>query len=280
MRQPESLTYRDLAKYVDGEVTASQAEEMDAVLSSARESRRRLDRVKRVVAHLGDTSGVDDIDLMPGLRARLAGMEVAARPRQRRWRWPPRYLGLAAAAVVALALSVVFLRDGSKTSRGEADGFRAKSAAGHTDPRSRWIALNVFRLSGNAEPEPLGETLRVEDGLLFSYSNLGPEPFSRLMIFAVDATGRIYWYYPAFLDERDDPKGIAIEKGASRAPLHEVIAHPYREGALAIFGLFSDDPLTVSEVEAAVRRGAKDRAGFEAAFDGVRVKSLNAEVSR
>ena len=278
MKRADQLSYVDLAKYAEGEVTASEAEEMAERLSKEPRNRRKLARINRAIAHLRPDETLDDIDIYTGIHQRLA--ETSFRSESHRRAIPFRRIGLAAAAVTAILLPAILFLKGPPSPAENTAGFRAKSAKKHVDNRSRWIALNVFRLSGNEAAEQVASTLHAKDGLLFSYTNLGPKPFSRLMVFAVDHARRVYWYYPAYLDERDDPKGISIAKGVSRAGLREVIAHPYREGALTIFGLFSDGPLTVSAVEAAVRQGIADSEGFEATFDGVRVTALNVTVLR
>jgi hypothetical protein len=278
MVKPAKLfAYRDLARLVDQAATAAPGESRDGDAVPSTENGRRLERVKTVAAYLGDTAVVDGIDLLPDLQARLANLTPTAAEPRRRWT-SPRLLGLAAAAtVIALGLPIVLWKTWPTTTGPDA-GYRAKTATTQRDARSRWIALGAFCLSGEAAPEPLHDVLHVDDGLLFTYTNLGPAPFSSLMIFGLDDSGRVYWYYPAFLDARDNPKSIDIQKDASRVGLHEVIAHPYREGSLTLFGLFSDEALSVAEVENAVQRGLHDGAALEAAFDGVRVKTLRVKV--
>jgi hypothetical protein len=275
MRQVAPVDYRDLAALAEGEVTASEAAQLEEALAASPESRRRLDRVRAVTAHLGDTTAVDGIDLFPVLKQRLAAGNPAVRAPRRRW-LSPRGLGFALAAA-AVALPLVLLKSWHTASRPE-QAYRAKSATSHHDARSRWIALNAFRLSGEAAPEPLGDVLHRNDGLLFSYTNLGPTPFSHLMIFGIDEQRRVYWYYPAFMDARDNPKGIDIQQGGGRVGLSEVIAHPYHEGRLTILGLFSDQALSVADVESAVQRGLVESAELEGAFEGVRIKTLQVSV--
>ncbi len=276
MKHPE-LTYTQLSRYVADEVTASQTETLDAVLAESKESRRRLVRIQRVVDHLSDTDDVAGIDLLPALRRRIAAVPSETAP-EHRFPLNGLRLGLAAATVVLLALPVLFLASRNEETKAPA-GLRAKSAT-KGDGRSRWIALNAFHLSKNEAPERLSGTLHPDDGLLFSYTNLGPAPFSHLMVFAIDEAGQVYWYYPAFLDARDNPTGIRIKSGVSREGLQEVIAHPYKEGELVLIGLFSDTALSVADIENRVEMGIADATGFEKAFEGVRVKWLKVTVAR
>jgi len=278
MRPLERLTGRDVVELAEGTVTVAEVAQLEASLARFPAARQQLERVRAVTAHLGDVSAIEDVDLLPELRRRLAnGRGSQPGTRRMHW-WSPRVFAVAAAAaVLAVVLPTVLLRP-RQTVTGPENEYRAKSALPVYDARSRWIAVNAFRLSGEAAPEPLHDVLHKDDGLLFSYTNLGPEPFSYLMIFGIDEGRHVYWYYPAFLDARDNPKGTEIEKGGSRVGLQEVIAHPYREGMLRLFGLFSDRALSVSDIEQAARRGIRDAAGLESAFDGVRVKSLQVKV--
>ena len=277
MKAPKPFRYRELAKYAEGEVTASDAAEMEQHLKDSPDDRRRLTRVGEVMAVLRDTAEVDNIDLLPGLRAQIAKKSETARSTRRRG-FSVRHLGLMAAGMVGVMVPIFLFLGQADSEATDTEGFTAKTARSRVDARSRWISLNVFRLSGNTEPAPLQKTLHTDDGVLFAYTNLGPEPFSHLMVFAVDDQHQVYWYYPAFLDVRDDPNGITIEKGVSRAGLQEVVVHPFPQGTVTIYGLFSDEPHAVSEVEAAVRRGIVDNAELESALGGVRVKSVKAKV--
>jgi hypothetical protein len=277
MKPSRPLTYRELARLVEGEVTASEAQAMEQILEHSPTSRRRHATVKRVVDTIGDGTEIAGIDLLPAVRRKLVDDSDRV-DGSRKSPFRARMVGIAAAAALTLILPAVFLMDGGIAPEKAQPEFRRKSASGTSDPRVRWIALNVFRLSGNEAPTPLGDTLQPQDGLIFQYTNLGPSPFSYLMVFAIDEEDRVYWYYPAFLDESSDPPAIPIQTGASRVGLHEVIGHPYAEGQLTIFALFSDNELLVSDIEKSVKERVRGKGGFEDRFDGVRVKSVNVEV--
>ena len=278
MRRMAKMTYRKLAEYTEGETSASKAEEIDIALSTSAEDRARLARIHAATSYLRESPSAADIDLLPKLQQRLNAPDHPLPASHHRGRFGPLALGITAAAVAAIVLPTVLFLNHRVTSPGLAAEFRAKAANTGTDPRARWIGFNVFRLSDNAEAVQLTDTLRADDALLFSYTNLGPTPFSYLMIFGVDESRRVFWYYPAFLDASDNPKSIPIAGGASRVGLREVIAHPYVEGTLTLFALFSDNRVSVSNVEAVVAKGADDLRSLEAAIDGVRVKALALEV--
>ena len=105
-------------------------------------------------------------------------------------------------------------------------------------------------MSDTGEAERVSDRLTVRDGLVFSYTNLGPAPFDYLMIFAVDALGKVSWYYPAYEQHGTDPSAVAIENGTSERGLPDRVHHDFAPGPLTIYGLFARHPLRVSQVEA------------------------------
>jgi hypothetical protein len=89
-----------------------------------------------------------------------------------------------------------------------------------------------------------------DDGLLFAYTNLGPQPFDYLMVFGIDARGAVRWYHPSFDRQGTNPVSIPLEKGVARAVLKEVIRHDLAAGRFQIVALFTRQALTVADVEA------------------------------
>jgi hypothetical protein len=162
-----------------------------------------------------------------------------------------------AAAIVAVA--VVALRPPSAAERPpmgpsgpSVDEFRAKSAAPGNN-RERWSGIRVYRVDAAGEARRLGDRLHATDGLLFSYTNLGPAPLEHLMVFGIDAQGGIRWFYPAYDREGTNPESVAIKRGDADVPLPDVIRHDLAPGPLAIHAVFSDRALRVLDVEALLR---------------------------
>jgi hypothetical protein len=88
------------------------------------------------------------------------------------------------------------------------------------------------------------------DELLFSYTNLGAQPFDYLMIFAKDADAEVRWFYPAYESAAENPLSIAIARGRANVPLGELVQQEVADGPLALYALFTTRPLSVLEVEA------------------------------
>ena len=239
-----------LAAWVDGEVTPSQAAAVEQALSQSPDLRRRSEELRRITAGLSaPVPELDALDLTSSIRAAARAEERRRRlPPPRRaagWRWPA-LVGFAGACVAAVALLVV--RPASR-SPDDAD-FRAKSAtAKAAGAPELWAGVMAYRVAGKGAPARLGEHLSRGDGLMFSYTNLGPRPFTHVMVFAVDAEGEVRWFYPAYETVGTNPSSIPIQADAN-VPLAEVIRHPFAAGPLTLQALFSRQPLRVADVEA------------------------------
>ena len=121
--------------------------------------------------------------------------------RARRW---PLYAGtLVAVACAALVIGT--------TNLGRQDEVRTKGAA--PADAQRWAGIRLYRVAAAEAPRPIDGNVGSRDGVLVSYTNLGPQPFDYLMVFAVDADKQVRWLYPAWERASEDPTAIAVRKG-------------------------------------------------------------------
>ena len=224
-----------LATYVDNEITPSQMEAVEHALAESPSARRRLVAMKQIAENLReDLVGLDSIDLVASVREQIA----IPPPPSRSWHW--LVPTVSAVAAVLVLLLVVRQEDGSI---GE---FRAKSNANQVSADT-WVGIDIY-LVGD-EPTLLSQSFPPRAGLLFSYTNAEKSGFSYLMVFAVDESGKVYWFHPAYDDASTDPESISIGHSQTSAELSEVIRHEYPLGPIVFYGLFSDHPLKVSDVE-------------------------------
>jgi hypothetical protein len=112
-------------------------------------------------------------------------------------------------------------------------------------PRDR---LLVYRIAPGGTPALVQDRMGAGDELAFAYQN--PTGWKRLLIFSVDEHRHVRWYHPAWVDGRDDPIAIPISSGAGVHEIKEAVRHAIDAEALTIFGLFTNDPLSVKAVEA------------------------------
>jgi hypothetical protein len=244
------IPQKDLAKYLVGEVTLSQAEEMEKHLSSCKACMQELEAMREMVGRISEsTEQVEQKDHLPEVRRRIDLGDDGFRYRRRRW----PVFALAGAAIIALAVAG-FLVFGST---GQDDEFRVKADEPPISEQDRWVGIEAFRMRGSGAPVSLGDEVRKSDYLILTYTNLGVRPYDYLMIFAVDEQGEVYWFHPAYTQKGEDPLSIKIAKGADRVELREQVRHDYPEGKLWIYGLFTRKPLGVSSVEQMVKNTAR-----------------------
>jgi hypothetical protein len=239
MKNPQSSpSAATIAAYLEGELGASERAALEAELAASPQAERRLARVRELCDALASPlPEVERIDLTGSVRDGIRRGAASPRPRAARAAWASVAAALAVAAGVVLAV-----RGGG--SRGEE--FREKGASSRA---ATWAGFQAHRVPKGGSPEPLGERLGKDDGLAFSYTNLGPRPFEYLILFARDARGEIRWFEPPYEQAGGDPTSLPIVKGASRTPISEVIFQEFAPGSLEIHAVFSRRPLHVLDVE-------------------------------
>src|SRR5262245_54158409 len=231
------LPIESLAAYLEGEVTASESAALEAQLAEMPAARRRLAQLRDTRDALGaPIPELEGIDLAPAVGRALRAPAAAPRQRGRFW------AGFLTAGALAAAMGAVALWPRSS------DEFRPKSASADGDRAGegdRWAGVQVYRVDGSGEPQRLGDRVSAREGLLFSYTNLGPQPFEWLMIFAVDGRGEVRWFYPAYESPGTNPASIGIKPGEAEVALSDAVYHDLAAGPLVLYGVFSHRPLRV-----------------------------------
>ncbi|HKP59839.1 MAG TPA: hypothetical protein VJV78_24110 [Polyangiales bacterium] len=228
----------ELAAYLEEELSADDARRVEAELVQSLDARRRLRQLSAIRDRLAaDDPALERIDLIPALDRAITAPPASRCAKAPAWIWG---IGAFGFACVALAASL----SGPGT-----EEYRAKSAQYGTPAPTR-AGVRVWRADMVRPPEPVTAAIARSDGLLFSVSNLGSTPFTHLMIFAVDASAAIRWFYPAYVQEGTDPQSISIATRQVHSLLPNVIRHPYASGPLAIYALFTHEPLRVHSIEA------------------------------
>ena len=235
-------------------MTPSETVEIEAALAESARARRDVAELRAIRATLArPLPELESIDLAPRIEQAIAqlaaGAPAVTPPRRRRW---PAALGLVAALAAAAAIVLVprLRTRAPETSasrrRASRQGRRARARRRHGVGRG----CRRFAFRRARRPRRWGTRLRADDGLMFSYANLGPRPFAYLMVFAIDARGAIRWYYPAYERAGANPTSLPLRGGVARVLLPDVIRHDLAPGPLEVRALFTRQPLTVTEVEA------------------------------
>jgi len=258
MKQDDtSISVAELTLYLEDALSVTRAAQIRQSLASNRTLRATLAEIEAVRTALAvDEPTMATVDVAPAVLQAIQDERQRMTSIATTW-WSRRLVWSVAgtSALAAAAGLVVYLatapRDDEFTARG--------GPASGID--SRWTALTAFRSDPTGQVITLEHKLGAADALLFTYTNRGREPFDFLMVFAVDARGEVYWYYPAHLDATADPGSIAIAAGANSVELGDAVRHRLPAGPLKLIGLFSRAPFTVPAIERMVR-GQNVRAGL------------------
>ncbi|HEY8079695.1 MAG TPA: hypothetical protein VIF62_36445 [Labilithrix sp.] len=179
----------------------------------------------------------------PGAEARIAAGLGLEEPRQ------AKVYRFAAPALAVLALAAaIFLVVGKPWHAGDG-GFTARGA----DATDQGADVLVYRGATRAS-----ELIDRDDELAFAYENSAGKAF--LMIFGVDEQRHVYWYYPAWTDPTAEPRSVPIVKTDAPKSLPDAVRQPIEGKSLDIRAVFSDEPLSVKDVEVMVARAPADAA--------------------
>jgi hypothetical protein len=249
-----------LLSYLDGELRPDEAAAIERVSVDSESVRRELDSLRTIRRALAaPVADLERREVTLPRRPSVAPRVSASSPRRLAAR---AWLGLGAAALVlaGVGLGQLLPRPEELPSFRERD-VRAKSGALPIDA-ARWAGIRAFRLGARgAEPERLRGHLRQEDGLLFAYTNLGDEPYGHLMVFCVDVEREVHWFYPAYVDARDNPVSVPIQVGQELA-LSEVVYVSLPKGPLTLYAAFTREPLDVQSVEGWLQAHPEGGSGF------------------
>ena len=157
-------------------------------------------------------------------------------------------LGLGMLALAGAA-GIVLLVTRAPTSQNDFVSRGSLTASPSSDPD-----VAVYRLKGDRESERVRDQVSARDELAFAYRNERGKAF--LMIFAVDATGRVAWYHPGWTDAASNPTAIPITRQVGFKELPEAVRQPLQGDRIALHALFMDSAVDVRSIEERVARAA------------------------
>lgn len=221
---------RTIDRYFEGRLSRAEAKDMFARLDDAdahAAAREYFERRRRLA--LIDPRAPTELDRI----GRSLGLVTDTSP-ARRWWSAKSLLSIFGAATAALVLVWAVPEEASDfIPRGVEEG----------------LHLSIFDLT--TTPAPVGESITTTTPLAFVYQTSEP---GYLMVFAVDAAGRVYWYHPAWTDPSHDPTAIPIAPSHQPTELPEAIRHAFVPGPVYIVALFTRAPMEVRAVEAILGR--------------------------
>ena len=199
-------------------------------------------------------------DIQRSLPRALGGRPDAARARASlwskldpaNWAFQPGLLAGAAAAAALLVVVVIGSRGGPD--RVAVPGLSAPPAADSPyHPKglgSMDASLLVYRTTDAGAADLVDSTIAVDDRLAFAYTN--PTGKARLLVFGVDDEGNVFWYHPLWQRASENPTAVAVTRTDGRTELPVAVRHELEGRKLWIHGIFTDQELSVREVESLV----------------------------
>jgi hypothetical protein len=188
------------------------------------------------------------------------GLELG-RPSERPWRVFP--LSLATATAAAAMVAVMFQPTRHPPQLAQAPKVApAKVAtppkpAGEFTPRGAppggSAALQIYEVPRTGKPYLADGKISPRRELAFTYVN--PRGYKKLLVFGIDDRGAVFWFYPEWTKAALNPEAVAIKPGLVPLELEAAIRHQLRGQRLRVVGIFTDESLTVREVEERVRSG-------------------------
>ncbi|HEY3595158.1 MAG TPA: hypothetical protein VGL13_14835 [Polyangiaceae bacterium] len=163
------------------------------------------------------------------------------------------FAAVAALALIALVPLLGWLFSGKGASH---DADPAVFAARGAPSTAAAPHLLVYRMTRNRPAELVDSTVAASDELAFAYTNA--ESFERLLVFGVDEHQHVYWYYPAWSSEGENPVAVPILPGPEVHELGEAVSQHLDGHRLRITAVFTHDTVSVKEVEAKLHTGAAE----------------------
>src|SRR5688572_13681733 len=107
-------------------------------------------------------------------------------------------------------------------------GRRSRGVPGRSPPAPRVQRRSpddhlAVPIGKDGRSEAMGEVIRRDDELAFAYRTDGS--VQRVLVFARDELGRIYWYHPAWSDPTENPEAVSMVAVAGVHELPAAVAH-------------------------------------------------------
>lgn len=214
---------------------------VNAHVADCAQCRASLKELSEITGRIGaDPGELDEPDLAKDVMELIRLGQVPApinKPRRLLYLAPV----LAAAASVMLYVAVDTQPE-----------FQART--GSAIKADRWISIDVYRShTEQTGYQRVTTQIRPDDALAFAVTNRPPSEYQYGMIFAVDSSARVFWYYPAYLEAGSDPTSIEIRPGPKPQELGDAVRHDLSPGWLRVFGVLTREPLKVEQVESIVQ---------------------------
>jgi hypothetical protein len=245
------VSHNQLLKFIHGDLQPENKAALAAHLESCKKCRKRKEEIIAITNRLKANPGeFDRVDVAPDIltlvrmgrtQPRWLPFGSTLRPDNRvKWIW-----AVATASVLfALALPLGIYWN-QKEAIEDNHGFSVRGSVQYMD---RWISIQIFRKTSSGY-EPISDHMSTDETMAFAYQNRQEGQFNHLTILGVDATGQVFWYYPAYTDGPEVPRSVSIASTQKPITLPDEVQHHLSPGLFRMFAIFSGSPFSITQVE-------------------------------
>lgn len=269
------LSEEKLIAWLDGEVTANEAAEMEQLLQSDSLATAKYERLQHIRGALKPALSQRP---MPGFAQQVMQQLHNRKAKRASVWWRPATV--AAAAIAVLAVVVFLIANPFATQTRLSGEFTPRTAKSGESPLSRLSGVDVY-LHENSDPLKRrlvtdNMKLGAEDGFSFVVHNrTGKRCY--LMIVAMDARQHLHWFYPSADSDAPDGESIPVEATPSLFPLPDgVTPGEVAPGRFEMIALITQGAQTVDAIAKRLKSGGTARLKEEYPDASIQVFRLNA----
>jgi hypothetical protein len=245
------ISDEELVKAELGDLTLNEVAHIDEHAAQCSRCVNERNRIRQHLADLASVPELPDADRFVGrvMAARCEEKAATKNPRRLFLRMTSLHLVAAAATVfLTVGVTTIIMHD-----RSPKETWSPRGSGNEAKVPRRTVEAEVLVIREN-QLLPLSEqVLGPSDAFAVRYLNPTSQP-RYLMAFAVDAAGDVHWLFPEYLDETTDPQSIPLPLTEREQLLPQVIEpDDPAPGPMQVVTMTSQEPVTVKQVEAALR---------------------------
>jgi hypothetical protein len=242
------LSERRLIQAEIGDVTLNEANHIEGHLDECVHCARRRDELRQLVTDLARPYEVESEAFVARVMAKREATVLSNSTRSPRL---VRLAWLAAAAVFLLGAGMGVRYRYRSGHQGNEDTWTARGR--RHEARSDQPATEILAIRGGQLRTVDSQPLSPGDAFAVRFVNPGHAKYY-LAAFALDAAGAVHWIYPEYADSTTDPRSVLLPAAQQETLLPQVV-EPDRpaHGPLQVVALVTSDPVSVKQVEAALR---------------------------
>jgi hypothetical protein len=229
-----------LVSFVDSDLPPEQLRRVEKHLELCSACTKQVMALEELMGDVAAPLASTGFDVSAHVAAVMERLDAPARPEVKRSRLLLWGGGLAAAAAVALLVSV--LKEGS-------DGRLAARGEAVEASLSRDVGVQLYAREASLRPLSSGDRIPAGAALTAGVRNVSRAD-AHLLLFVIDARGVVHWIAPEFTVPGSNPQAAVIAASASEQLLPSaVVFDDLAPGPLRIVAVIAREPMRVLEVD-------------------------------